>query len=122
MQKPIPLRERLMRYMLNNHTTSYIASGDLQRIVMQHTTYTPRTTVRRLQELFEDGKLEREIRKGHAFYRARTRAVDASRHVQASTSTFSKEEWAARHKILEDNKKTLAFFDSYQTPAPKKLV
>lgn len=64
------LRERLVRYMQKNHTTTFIASGDLQRIVMQHTTYTPRTTVRRLQELYEEGKLEREIRKGHAWYRA----------------------------------------------------
>lgn len=64
------LRERLLTYMMKNHST-WMASGELQRIVMQHTSYTPRTTVRRLQELYEDGKLEREIRKGHAWYRAK---------------------------------------------------
>ena len=65
--KSLSLKERLVKYLLKQH--GFVASGDIQRIVMQHTTYTPRTTVRRLQELFEEGKLEREIRKGHAFYR-----------------------------------------------------
>lgn len=63
------LKDRLVRYMLNHHT-EWIASGDLQRIVVKETDYTPRTAVRRLEELAEEGKLQVEYRKGHAFYKA----------------------------------------------------
>lgn len=66
------LKDRLYQYLLRGH--GWIASGELQRIVMQHTTYTPRTTVRRLEELAAEGKLEVEYRTKngvrHAYYRA----------------------------------------------------
>lgn len=61
------LKDRLERYLRNN--PRWLASGELQRIVMEKTTYTPRTTVRRLEELENAGVLEVEYRKGHAFYR-----------------------------------------------------
>jgi hypothetical protein len=64
------LKQRLVDYMKKRHTT-WVASGDLQRLVAQHTTYTPRTTVRRLEELAEDGELEVEYRKGHSWYRVK---------------------------------------------------
>lgn len=65
----ISLRDRLMRYLLKQH--GWVASGDLQRLVVAHTSYTPRTAVRRLEELANEGKLKVEYRKGHAFYRAK---------------------------------------------------
>lgn len=65
----LSLKERLLRHLLRTH--GWISSGELQRLVVQHTKFTPRTAVRRLQELQEEGFLEREIRKGHAWYRAK---------------------------------------------------
>lgn len=62
----ISLRERLLAYI--NKLEVPVASGELQRIVMLHTTYTPRTTVRRLEELAEEGLISVEYRKGHAWY------------------------------------------------------
>lgn len=63
----LSLKERLTKYLRNNH--GFIASGDLQRLVAEKTTYTPRTTCRRLEELAVDGVLEVQYRKGHAYYR-----------------------------------------------------
>ena len=68
MAKELGLRERLVRYFQRNHT-KWIASGELQRLVVQHTKHTPRSAVRRLQELHEEGVLDRELRKNHTFYR-----------------------------------------------------
>lgn len=63
------LKDRIYRYLSNNKC--WVSSGDLQRLVMQHTTILPRTTVRRLQEMVTEGRLEVEYRKKHhAFYRA----------------------------------------------------
>jgi DNA-binding transcriptional ArsR family regulator len=61
------LKERLARYLRNNH--GWIASGDLQRIVADKTSYSPQNVGRRLRELKNDGVLEVQIRKGHAYYR-----------------------------------------------------
>ena len=72
--KKISLKDRLLRYLLKGH--GFVASGDLQRLVAEKTTYTPRTTVRRLEELVTEGKLEVEYRKGHAFYRARVMTAE----------------------------------------------
>ena len=63
------LKTRLVRYLLKSH--GWVASGELQRIVMENTSYTPRTTVRRLEELVNEGKLEVQYRRGHAWYRAK---------------------------------------------------
>ena len=62
------LRDRLLKYLKKQH--GWVASGDLQRLVVQHTDYTPRTAVRRLEELAEEGELLVQYRKGHAFYSA----------------------------------------------------
>jgi DNA-binding transcriptional ArsR family regulator len=61
------LKERLARYMRNNH--GWIASGDIQRLVSEKTSYTPSNASRRLRELAEEGVLEVQLRKGHAYYR-----------------------------------------------------
>lgn len=68
MKPKMSLRDRLLKYLQKQH--GWVASGDLQRLVVAHTSYTPRTAVRRLEELAEEGELEVEYRKGHAFYRA----------------------------------------------------
>lgn len=65
-----PLRERLLAYFLKQHGT-WISSGELQRIVAEHTTYSPQNVGRRLRELAEDSKLEVKYIKGHAWYRAK---------------------------------------------------
>ena len=64
----LTLRQRLVRY-LEKHTT-YIASGELQRLA-QNAGYTPQNAGRRLRELVEDGIVEVEYRKprNHAYYR-----------------------------------------------------
>lgn len=66
--KRLSLKDRLYRYLLGGH--GFVASGDLQRLVVEKTKYTPRTAVRRLEELAAEGKLEVQYRKGHAYYRA----------------------------------------------------
>lgn len=64
----LSLRERLVRYLRNNH--GWVASGQLQKLVMEKTSYLPRTAVRRLEELAEEGILEVQYRaKHHAWYR-----------------------------------------------------
>lgn len=66
--KELGLRERLLKYMKANHT-QWFPSGHLQRLVVQHTKHTPRSCVRRLQEMCEDGLLEKKLVKNHAHYR-----------------------------------------------------
>lgn len=64
----LTLRERLVRY-LTKHG-GWVASGELQRIVSEHTTYTPQTTGRELRLLHEANTLEVKYgEKNHAYYR-----------------------------------------------------
>lgn len=63
------LKERLLAYMLKNHTL-WVSSGEIQRLVMEKTSYTPSNASRRLRELQNEGKLEVQIKRGHAHYRA----------------------------------------------------
>lgn len=62
------LRQRILNYYERNKG-NWIASGTLQRLVAEKTTYTPQNVGRRLRELAEDGLLEVEYREGHAWYR-----------------------------------------------------
>lgn len=62
------LSGRLVAF-LERRYPQWMASGDLQRIIAEKTDYTPRTSVRRLQELAEAGVLEVEQRENHAWYR-----------------------------------------------------
>lgn len=63
------LRDRLIRYLRNQH--GWISSGQLQRLVVEKTSYTPANCSRRLRELAAEGILEVQIRRGHAFYRSK---------------------------------------------------
>jgi len=63
----LSLKDRLLRYLKNRN--DWISSGELQRIAAENTSYTPQTVGRDLRRLREDGKIERELRRGHAFYR-----------------------------------------------------
>lgn len=45
-----------------------IPSGEIQRLVTTHTTYTPANATRRLRELAEEGELKVDLVKGHAHY------------------------------------------------------
>lgn len=69
----LSLKDRLVNFLLKSH--GWISSGELQRIVAEKTTYTPRTTCRRLEELVVEGKLEVQYRKGHAWYRSSSQKV-----------------------------------------------
>lgn len=68
-QAQLPLKQRLLRY-LQKRQGVWIASGDLQRLVTENTSYTAANATRRLRELVEEGELEVEYRKNHAFYRS----------------------------------------------------
>lgn len=63
----LSLKERLLRWLKNN--PQFIASGELQRIVSNSTSYSPQNVGRRLRELQNEGKIEVEYRKGHAYYK-----------------------------------------------------
>lgn len=67
--KASSLRQRLLKYLLSSH--GWVHSGDLQRQVVKYTDYMPRTAVRRLEEMVEDGELEVRYEKGSALYRAK---------------------------------------------------
>ncbi len=61
------LKERLARYLRNNH--GWIAKGQLEDLVREKTNYTAENTGRRLRELTNEGVLEVQIRRGHAWYK-----------------------------------------------------
>jgi len=61
------IKERLARYLRNNH--GWIAKGELCDLARDKTGATGEHTGRRLRELTEEGILEVQYRKGHAFYR-----------------------------------------------------
>ena len=94
----VSLKERLVNYLMKYHINDgFIPSGELQRIVAQKTSYTPRTTCRRLEELVVEGKLEVKYIKGHAWYKARLApqapklpqdAIKASKQIQDSIEWF----------------------------------
>lgn len=64
------LKSRLYQYFLKNHTL-WIPSGEIQRLVMEKTNYTPSNASRRLRELENEGKLEVKLLRGHAHYRVK---------------------------------------------------
>lgn len=100
--KGLSLKERLLRFLLARH--GFVSSGDLQRVVMENTSYLPRTTVRRLQEMFEDGILERELRHGTAFYKAKDGVaapkLPSQNHLQGVGYLPSYEEIVAKGTIV----------------------
>ena len=83
------LKDRLLAYMQRHHT-EWIASGHLERLVKEHTTYSAANATRRLRELENEGHLEVKIVKGHAHYKFKDRA-----------------------QIEKQNREALAYFDAY---------
>jgi hypothetical protein len=67
------LKQRLERYLRNHH--DWILSADLQKLVMERTTYTPQNVGRRLRELAEEGKLDVMYVRNHAHYRSATKQL-----------------------------------------------
>ncbi len=67
------LKARLERYLRNNH--GWIAKGQLEDLVRQHTSYTAENTGRRLRELENAGVLDVQLRKGHAYYRLKEKEL-----------------------------------------------
>src|SRR6266545_4596868 len=71
----LTLKQRLANYMRRHH--GWIASGELQRLASEKTNYTPQNVGRRLRELENEGLLEVQYRKNHAYYRIRqTQTMD----------------------------------------------
>lgn len=62
------LQNRILYYFKQRPDT-FIASGSIQRMVVMKTSYTPQTAGRILRQLREDGRLEVEYMKNHAFYK-----------------------------------------------------
>lgn len=62
------LKDRIQKF-FEKHPGKWIASGTIQRLTVEHTSYTPATADRRLRELREGGVLESEDRKGHEWFR-----------------------------------------------------
>ena len=58
-----------------------IPSGEMQRVVRQHTSYSAANATRRLRELGNEGELQVELIKGHAHYRYVPPAVERKRIV-----------------------------------------
>ena len=61
------LRERIIAYLKKRDY--FVASGDIQRLALENGYYSPSNASRRLRELHQEGILEVEYRKSHAFYR-----------------------------------------------------
>ena len=94
MSAELSLRNRLLRFLVSNRY--WHSSGELQKLTMLHANQTGRTCVRRLQEMYEEGLLERELRKGHCWYKAKE-GVEAPKehdpnHIQGTGRLRSYEE------------------------------
>jgi DNA-binding transcriptional ArsR family regulator len=63
------LKDRLARLLKNQ--PGFVASGDIQRIASEKTSYTPSNVSRRLRELENANVVEVRYEKGHAYYRYR---------------------------------------------------
>lgn len=63
------LKERILIYLQKRNY--FVASGDIQRLAMDNGFYSPQNSGRRLRELCEEGLLEVEYRKGHAWYKSK---------------------------------------------------
>jgi len=61
------LKDRLHNYLKKIYPNS-IASGELQRIVAEKTTYSPQNVGRRMRELENEGKVKVHYVKKHAWY------------------------------------------------------
>jgi hypothetical protein len=61
------LKERLARYLRNNH--GWIPKGEICDLAREKTGATGEHTGRRLRELAEEGVLDVQIRRGHAWYK-----------------------------------------------------
>lgn len=85
--KGITLKARLLRYLKNNPT--WIASGAIQRLVADKTSYTPQNVGRRLRELTEGNLIEVDYRQNHAYYRFKAQnASEAIVERNSRTPTF----------------------------------
>lgn len=70
----LSLTERLLRY-FEKHANEKISGGEIERLVMHHTTYKASTVSRRLREMVEDGILQPSYEKGYVVYQLKTRQL-----------------------------------------------
>jgi len=65
--REISLKNRIENYLKKRDY--FVASGDIQRLAQENGYYSPQNSGRRLRELHEEGILDVEYRKGHAYYK-----------------------------------------------------
>lgn len=65
----VSLKERLVNWLRKQDC--WVSSGQIQRVVMNTTKYTPSNVSRRLRELENESVFEVKYEKGHAWYRFR---------------------------------------------------
>ncbi len=58
---------------MQSHPDTWIASGEMQRLAQQNSTYTGSTVSRELRRLAEDGEIEVTKIKNHAHYKFLTK-------------------------------------------------
>jgi hypothetical protein len=63
----LTLKQRLLRY-LQARPGVRVSSGELQRLTVEKTTYTAQNAGRRLRELAEDGIINVDYVRNHAYY------------------------------------------------------
>jgi hypothetical protein len=61
-------RQRCVDY-LKRHQNEWIASGEMQRLAVQHSTFTGSTVARELRRIAEEGEVEVKLINNHAHYR-----------------------------------------------------
>jgi len=99
------LRDRLLRYLVKQH--GWVSSATLQSLVLEHNAGLPRTAVRRLQELVEDGKLETQMQGKQSWFKAKD-GIEAplppkAEHIRGVGTLKSYEQLLAEGKVFEYN-------------------
>ena len=61
------LKDRLVNWLKKQD--GWVSSGQIQRVVMDNTTYTPANVARRLRELENETVIEVKYEKGHSWYK-----------------------------------------------------
>ena len=61
------LKDRLVNWLRKQG--DWVSSGQIQRVVMDNTTYTPANVARRLRELENESVIEVKYEKGHSWYK-----------------------------------------------------
>lgn len=87
--KEMSLKQRLLNYL--ERFGGWVNSGEMQKLTMLHMKQTGKTASRRLQELYREGMIERELRRGSAWYRYKTPSVGQNLPPRSDLAVRSRE-------------------------------